>query len=266
LLDLHALTDTTGNTSLTNISVAANIPSLDGQTAPGVPIAPGAVLKGWGVYSTIADTLAELQLTSQDQVDSINGEHWLTTAGSVLGLVHFDAFLPYKSGGRNIAYKQNTGAAPVIAYTLDQYSGPSGAQISKLGQRIILPQVFSGALTANKWGSQVVNPLVQIPAGRYAILGAYCHNMTNYGLVRFTHADFGGKKPGFPVVDPSKAVTRAVAPMNESVFNLYGRQFMALGDIPTFNATSAGTGLTIEMLNITADTPTVNLNIVQVGS
>lgn len=178
---------------------------------------------------------------------------------------NLDAYLPYRSGGRNIYYKQNTGANPIIAYTIDQYANPTGAQVNKLGQRIILPQVFSGALTANKWGTNVVAPTSNIPAGKYALLGAYVHNITNYLGLRFEHANFGGKKPGFPVVDMSKAAARAVLPMNTPIFNLYGLQFLAMGDIPMFEVTSAGTGLTIDAISITADTPTVNVNIVQVG-
>ena len=91
MLDLHALYNGTGSTTLSNISVAANIPSLDGQTNPGVPIGLGAVLKGWGVATTIADTLKECKLISQDQIDSINGEDWNVGAAGVLGIAHFGA-------------------------------------------------------------------------------------------------------------------------------------------------------------------------------
>jgi hypothetical protein len=104
-----------------------------------------------------------------------------------------------------------------------------------------------------------------IPAGKYALLGAYVHAMTDGAIIRFTHADFQGKKPGFPVMDPTKAVARAVAPMGCPVFNMYGAQFMALGDIPVFNCTVQGTGLSIEMLDHIADTPQVNLHLVQLA-
>jgi len=263
MLDLHALTDTTGNVALTLLSTAAKIPANDGQTAPGVPIAPGAKLKGWGIYTTIADTIAEAKLLSQDQIDSINGEYYNPGAASVLGIVHFESVLVYKTGGRLLYYKQNTGAAPVIGYLLDQY-GTNGVP-QEINNNIKLPQVFGGALTANTWGSVAVSPTSQIPAGKYAILGVYVHALTNYALIRFAHADFGGKKPGFPVVDVSKAAARAVLPPQDPVWNLVGRQFVALGDVPVFAATSAGTGLTIEMLSITADTPNVILNLVKVG-
>lgn len=264
MFDYHEIIDTTGSVALTNISLAANIPANDGQTAPGVPIAPGAVLKAWGAYTTIADTLRELKMLSQDQIDSINGEYWNPGAASTLGLAHFDSFLPYRTGGRNIYIRQNTGAAPIHAYTIDQYSTPLGANVNNFGQAIKLPQVFGGALTANVWGSQAVAPTTNMPAGTYALLGAFVHGLTNYAGIRFAHADFGGKKPGFPVVDPSKAAARAVLPMPAPVFNGYGIQFLAMGDVPVFRTTSAGTGLTIEMNSITADTPNVILNLKQI--
>lgn len=265
MFDFHALTDTTGSVTLKNISLAANIPANDGQSAPGVPIAPGAVLKGWGAYTTIADTLMEAKLISQDQVDSINGEYWNPGAAALLGLVHFDSYLPFQKGNRQISVRQNTGAAPIIGYTMDQYSAPGGAAVKSFGQRIILPQVFGGALTANTWGTQAVAPASIIPAGKYGIMGVFVSALTNYAGIRFAHADFGGKKPGFPVVDMTKAAARAVIPMNSPIFNMYGYQFLALGDIPTFNATVAGTGLTLEALSITADTPNVVLNLVQLA-
>ena len=264
MLDLHALYNGTGSTTLSSISVAANIPSLDGQSAPGVPIAPGAILKAWGVATTIADTIKEAKLVSQDQIDSINGEYFNPTSG-VNGIINFDTFLPYRSGGRTISYSQNTGAAPVFAFTLDQYPAPIGANPQKFSQSIKLPQVFGGALTAGAWGSVPVAPTSNIPAGKYAILGAYLSNVTNYALLRFRHADFGGKIPGFPAVDVTKAAARAVLPPGCPLFNMPGLQFIALGDCPTFQATSNGTGLTVDALSITADTPNVVLNLVQLS-
>lgn len=264
MFDLHALYNGTGSVSLSNISVAANIPSLDGQTAPGVPIAPGALLKAWGVATTIADTIKEAKLISQDQIDSINGEYYNPTSG-VQGIVHFDSYLPYRSGGRAISYSQNTGAAPVFAYTLDQYPNPAGALPKDFRANIKLPQVFGGALTAGVWGSVAVAPTVNIPQGKYAILGAYVTNITNYALVRFRHASFGGKIPGFPVTDLSKAVARATAPLMAPVFNSPGAQFMALGDCPVMDVTSTGTGLTVDALSITADTPNIVLNLMQLA-
>ena len=264
MLDLHALADTTGSITLTNISVAANIPANDGQSAAGVPIAPGAILKAWGLLTTIADTLREARLISQDQIDPINGEYWIGGTTSLLGLLHFDAYLPFLRGLRMIYRRQNTAANPVIGYTMDKYPTPSSADVKNFGQTIILPQVFGAALTANTWGTQIVAPASMIPAGRYALLGVYVHALTNYALIRFEHADFGGKKPGFPVVDDSVASARAVTPIWAPVFS-NGAQFLAMGDVPIFNVTVQGTGLTIDMLSITADTPQVMLHLVQLA-
>jgi hypothetical protein len=264
MLDLHALTDG-GSVTLKNISLAADIPALDGQTAPGVPIAPGAVLKCWGAMTTIADTLMELKLISQDQVDSINGEYWNPGAACVLGLQNFDTLLPYSKGGRNISIRQNTGAANIVAYTIDKYPTPVGANVQNFVNMIKISQVFGGALTAVTWGSVAFAPASNIPAGTYGLLGVYVSALTNYALIRFRHADFGGKIPGFPVVDKTKAAARAVVPMGTPIFNMDGFQFLALGDIPIFRVTSAGTGLTIDMLSITADTPNVCMNLVQLA-
>lgn len=263
MLDLHALADTTGSVTLVNMSLAANIPANDGQSAAGVPIAPGAILKGYGFLSTIADAVRATRLISQDQIDPINGEYWIADA-STLGLVHFDAYLPFQKGLRMLYYRQLTGAAPIIGYTMDKYPTPGGADVKTFGQTIILPQVFAGALTANVWGTQVVAPASNMPAGKYALLGVYVTGLTNYALIRFEHADFGGKKPGFPVVDDSVAVARAVTPMWAPVFS-QGAQFLAMGDIPVFNVTANGTGLTIDMLSITAVTPQVMLHVVQLA-
>jgi len=265
MLDLHALVNATGSATLVDISIAANIPANDGQSAAGVPIAPGAILKGWGFKSLAAGVaIEEAQLISQDQIDPINGEHWVGGASSVLLCTYFDAYLPFIRGKRALYYAQDT-AADIAGFTIDKYPTPGGADVKTFGQRIILPQVFGGALTANVWGTQIVAPANMIPAGKYALLGAYVHSMTDGAIIRFVHADFQGKKPGFPVMDPTKAVARAVIPMGCSVFNMYGMQFMALGDIPVFNCTVQGTGLSIEMLDMVADTPQVNLHLVQLA-
>jgi hypothetical protein len=264
MLDLHALTLPAGVAALTDLSVAANIPANDGQSAPGVPIAPGAVLKGWGFQALATCTgLIEAQLISQDQIDPINGEHWKSST-SVLLALYFDAYLPYSRGKRAL-YINSTAQNDVAGYMVDQYPSPVGANVKNFGQMIKLPQVFGGALTANVWGSVVVAPASNIPAGTYALLGVYLGAITDVALIRFEHADFGGKKPGFPAVDETKAISRSVTPMGCPVFNNNGSQFRALGDIPIFRATSAGTGLTIGMLSMVADTPTVTLVLVQLS-
>lgn len=263
MLDLHVLYNATGSTTLSNITAAANIPSNDGQAAAGVPIAPNAILKHWGFMTLIADTLKTIQLVSQDQVDPINGEQLNPGAESTWGIMNVEEYLPFLKAARNLSYAQNTGAAKVAAYTIDQYQAGSQGK-NTLGSHAIIPQVFGAGLTAGAWGSQTFSPTAMPPQGKYAILGAYVSGLTNYGVIRFEHADFKGFKPGFPVVDADLAITRAVAPPNDAIFNLYGRQFVAMGDIPTFNITAQGTGLQIDFYDLVADTPNIMLNLAQV--
>ena len=264
MLDLKALSDPTGSAVLVNISTAAFIPANDGQTAPGVPIAPNAVLKGWGLMSQ-ARGIEEMQLISQDQIDSINGEHWFGGANSLLEIIHFDTYLPFSRGGRNIYYHQVVaGAASVAAYTIDQYPTPNSSGFKNYGQKVMITQLM-GALTADVWGSTPVAPATMIPAGKYALLGAYVHQLTSHAFIRFTHADFQGKTPGFPVVDETKATAIGNEPMDAPLWSRTGTQFVALGDIPVFNVTAQGIGLVIQMLDLTADTPHVTLNLQQVS-
>ena len=264
MLDLHALTVPAGVAALTDISIAANIPANDGQSAAGVPIAPGAILKAWGFVALSTCTgLIEAQLISQDQIDPINGEHWGSSTSVALSL-HFDAHLPFLRGKRAL-HINSTAQNDLAGYTIDKYPTPGGADVKTFGQRIMITQIKVGALTPNVWGTQIVAPANMIPAGRYALLGAYVHALTNHSLIRFEHADFQGKKPGFPVVDESLAVARAVLPMHSPVFSGYGHQFLAMGDIPVFNCTVQGTGLSIQLLSMTADTPEVTLHLVQIG-
>lgn len=242
----------------------------------------GATLRWWGVATLIADTLYRVQMWSQDMFDAPNGEAWNPGGNSTVGLTEFEENLPYVKGARNIGYSQNTAAAKVLGYLIDQFQDPQTAPRANnpgtiLGQHGIYPQVFGGALTAGAWGSVGFAPAAGVvqgasatatvtlpPAGRYAILGAYVHGLTNYGILRFEHADFGGFKPGFPVTDQSLAISRAVNPMSDGIFNLYGRQFVAMGDIPTCRFTAGGTGLQIDFLSLTADTPNVVVNLAQV--
>lgn len=265
MYDLHAIYDSTGNDSaLTLINSTGIIASGDGAAVAGVPIAPGATLKHWGFLTTIADTLNQIKLISQDQIDSINGELWNPGSNSTVGLMNVEEALPFVKAARLLYYEQNTAAAKIAAYTIDQYTAPMGASRQNLGQHVIIPQPKTGALTAGAWGTMSFAPSAVPPAGTYAILGAYVTALTNYALLRFEHADFKGFKPGFPVVDASLAASRAVMPPNDSLFNLYGRQFVAMGDIPTFRITAQSTGLQIDMLSLTADTPNVIVNLAQV--
>jgi hypothetical protein len=238
-------------------------------------MSPQAKLVAWGAFTTVADTLAYLQLLSQDMIDPLNGENLVNGSGSLLQYAFKYTNIPYKLGQRQIKYTQNTGANPIIGWTLDAYPGPAtagrGDQSDKtLPNQILIYNTFT-QLTANTWGTKAYAPATAIPNGKYAILGGWVTGLTNSGLIRFAHADFGAFKPGFPVVDMTNtALANASAAKDPLILN-QGYQFCYLGELagrgqlPVFNVTGAGTGLNIEALAITADTPTVFILIAKVG-
>lgn len=272
MIDLHA-NSSGGGTSLTAISTIAA--GGDGQTVAGVPIAPTPVLAYWGGFTTIADTIKQLQLTTQDQWDPINGENFLPGASSLAGIINKSTWIPYKTGQRNVSMSQNTAGANNIAYYID-YS-PANAPVAAVRLSKHIPNQITlwttlGADTAITWNTgNAFAPTTAIPNGYYAILGCWVNALTNYGLVRFRHADFGLFRPGFPVLDQTNtAVANAVLPKDE--FLLYqGYQFIHLCRMlnapvcPVFRATNAGTGLSFDALTITTDTPMVGINIAKVA-
>jgi hypothetical protein len=273
MLDLHALSSG-GGTSLTNIGTIAA--GGDGQVVAGVPIASGATLVSWGGLTTIADTIKELKLNSQDLLDNPNGLDFLS-GGAALGIKNIYTQLPYGLGQRAIGMSQNTAGANNLGYFLDYYPGPPGII---QGPSLLTGNnategdystTYSGALTAITWKSQAFNPSTAIPAGRYAILGAEVSALTNYALLRFQHADFGPFLPGFPVVDPNVAVARAVAPPDPLLFNYPLYQFSFLSQLlgkpvePIFTVGPGNTGLSFQVIAITADTPQVNIRLMKVG-
>lgn len=165
---------------------------------------------------------------------------------------------------------QNTGAANNMVYWMDWYA--SGAKLpsiqqnryGKAGKNAAYSTTFGGALTAITWGSAVFAPSPLLPAGKYAILGARADALTNYGFIRFQHADFGPYLPGFPIVDTALAAARAT--VGDSLLTLEaGYQFVDLSDIlkqpccPVFTVSAQGTGLTIQAAAITADTPIIEI-------
>jgi len=273
VLDLHAVSSG-GGTSLTTIGTT--LAGQDGQTVAGLPIADNAVLVGWGGLTTIADTIAELQLFSQDQLDPANTEDFTLGAAGVEGIRHVFDYLPFKSGSRVLSMKQNTAGANNIGYYLDYYPqnpprAPQQHEIFGAGNSNWYGSVtFGGALTAITWGSQAFAPTKILPAGVYSIQGCWVAGLTNYGLVRFQHADFGAFLPGIPVIDQTKAAARATVVL-DPIFQRQGYQFSHLSEIlkkpcePTFKVGAQSTGLVIQAAAITADTPIVTLNLVKVG-
>jgi hypothetical protein len=277
VLDLRALSSG-GGTSLTTIGTI--LLGNDGQATAGVPVTPSAnpTLVGWGGMTTIADTIKEIQLVSLDELDPINFMDFNFGASSTIGFHHVHDRLPFVSAARTIKMAQNTAGANNLGYLLDWYSSPGSSQTMTQTQ---LPKygnannwrgtTTSGILTALTWKQTAFSPTTPIPAGRYAILGAWVNALTNYGLVRFRHADFGQFAPGFPAVDlTNPAVAQAVA-IKDALVLEQGYQFVYLSNllgvtaVPVFGVTTAGTGLNLEIAAITADTPQVTLNLAKVA-
>ena len=225
--------------------------------------------------TTIADTIKVLQLLSNDQMDPSNGSQITpgTTTTSLLGIFHDWENIPFHGAVRIITMTQNTGANNNIGYYMDWYNG-GGPSVSLPPTGVAggngIYSITASALTAITWGSNAFSPTKAIPAGKYAILGAWIGNLTNYALIRFIHADWN-YDPGFPITDNSTtALANANIPKDPMFLN-NGQQFTYMSDrlnkpcCPVFSATGAGTGLTIQLAAITADTPQVTLKLAKVG-
>src|SRR2546426_533940 len=236
MLDLHAAS-VTGAATYTTVSTI--LAGNDGASLAGVPVLDGANLVGWGGETTIASPILAIKLTTQDQMDTANAQEHITTAG-VEGIEHFWDNLPSKAQ-RFIAMK--TAAVNTMAHFIDNYAGGNVTQLRKYGKpgkNGLYSQVFGGALTAITWGTVAFAPASAMPPGKYAILGAKVSGLTNYALIRFQHANFGGLYPGFPVLDHTKAAARAVVNL-DNIFQADGYQFVEMGDVlgipccPIFN-------------------------------
>jgi hypothetical protein len=97
--------------------------------------------------------------------------------------------------------------------------------------------------------------------------------MTEPHVVRFSHADFGAYKPGFPLVGSANSAILGWQKGQKDYLQLsQGTQFIAMSEllnkpcIPVFSVSNAGTGLVIESLAGTAtDTPTYTLMLAKVA-
>jgi hypothetical protein len=274
MLDVHATLTTPGAGAVLGNpgAIAVN----DGAQVAGVPLTPAGTLRMWGFNSPTADTINAIRLQSQDMVDPINGITVNLAAASVL-CQYFDyTTLPYKTGARNVQVGTNTGVVAGTGFLIDEYKGRGTVRQcrpSDGGEVMFGGITFGGALTANQWSSQAVAPTTAIPNGKYAILGAFVTALTNVALIRFSHADFQGLKPGFPVRDSELALATAqqVAMRDGLVMTRDGEQFIAMGELlgspqcPVFSVSNAGTGLTVEAIAAQACTPVVNVVLMKVG-
>lgn len=271
ILDVHAGVSAGNVTALTiggGVGATATIPGADDAAVYGVPNAGSdATLMAWGVESIAADTLYETQLTNQDMADPLNGD-WTNhgTTSVILATCNFIS-LPSKNL-RKIAVRQNTGAGLATPYTID-YIKSKGESVSvkRVAFKKVAPTLttFGGALTAQSWGQQAVAPTSPLKAGRYAILGAKARTFTDVGLIRFTHGDFEGQHPGFPVVDSQLSIATSMQLTDRSqIFQEQGTQFVYMSEVsgqpccPVFHV-GESTGLTVEALSVIADTPVVNV-------
>lgn len=273
MLDVHAVTITPGAALV--LGNPGTISTNDGAQVAGVPVRPDAVLRMYGMHSPTADTIANVKLQSQDQVDPINGVTFTPGAASLLNQ-HFDyTTLPYKTGARLLTAGTNTGVVAGNGFLIDEYNGGPVIKGSRCmgGDVMTGALTFGGALTANVWGSQAYAPGTALPNGKYAILGAYVSAIANAALIRFAHADFGFMKPGFPVANYETISTSTWDKVckDDLILGAVGEQFIYLGDVmekamcPVFTVSNAGTGLNIEIISAQADTPVVNLVLAKVA-
>jgi len=280
MLDLHALADGTGSTSLIR---PITIPSGDGQVVAGVPMlgTPGrAVLVAWGAIGLAsANGPKEVALKSNDLNDPPNFSDWKPGGTSLAPYCspHLMERLPYISAARGV-YAAQKAAGLELTFTIDHYQ-PGDVRATGVIQgsrfparRGLYSQAFGGALTAQAWGSVGLTPTYNLPAGRYAILGFTVSAITNVALIRFSHADFGVAKPGCMGVDKFVlSTTLGIIAGDELLSTCDLIQFVRLSEIlgqpqcPVFSAGPNGTGLAIECLDNTADTPTVVLNLAYLG-
>lgn len=277
MLDVHAVTTTPG-LGATLGSAGATPSTNDGCPVAGVPLvsSPGsAVLRMFGFSAPTADTVAALKFVSQDMVDPINGYTIVGNTTSVKTQIYDYMTLPFIKGARQITAGTNTGVVAGHAWYIDDYAAGKCIAGNEVQGGVVLTgsTTFGGALTTNQWGSVAFAPASPIPQGQYAILGAYGRAITNNAMIRFAHADFKGFKPGFPIsnYEVALATAKQLCMNDELMQTADGAQFMYLSKVlnepccPVFTAGPSATGLTIEMIDVQADTPDITLVLAKVG-
>jgi len=275
MLDLHAVVVTPGAVLVLGTGDPTVAPGSDGQSSAGVPIDQGATLVGWGLLAPTADSIARIKLSSQDQPDPVNGVDIADGATSLkVGTFKTDN-LPHKTGVRKLSAGTNVGVVAGAGLLLDLYSKGPCVKGSRHMEGMLSPgtaTTFGAALVANTWGSQPFVPASALPTGKYALLGAYVSALTNVAALRFSHANFGGMKPGFPVVNANLTAALGVQLCDKTPLWIeQGMQFVTLGEelgvpcCPVFSVTSNGTGLSIEAIAAQACTPVVSLLLAKVG-
>ena len=273
MLDLHANLTTPGLVLVGGIGPGV-VAAGDGQTNPGVPLDDNAELIAFGFLAPTADSISRIKLSSTDLPDPTNGIQNAPGATSlILGTFQY-AKVPYKGGQRVLTASTNVGVVAGTGLLLDNYPGNcvmgNRAGVNMVGQEVAT--TFGAALVANTWGAMAWAPANPLPAGKYAILGAYCSAITNVAAIRFRHNSFGGKTPGFPVVNSNLSCILGIQLCDKNpIWFDSGYQFVSIGEMlgipscPVFTVTNQGTGLTIEMIAAQACTPVVSLLLAKVG-
>ncbi len=272
MLDIHAINGVPGAALTLGNAFSVVAPGGDGAANAGVPIKPGAVLRGWGALSIPANTIAHVKMSSLDMFDPVNGEDYITGVASLLNLFLAYDRLKFEKAARFVYMGTNTGTAGATAWTMDEYS--EGPVIADADNVVVCPATtFGSASVLGTWNSQPFTPAVALPAGSYAIMGALVSGISYGGLLRFNHTDFLGFAPGFPVVNYEIISTSSwdkIYP-DDLLNGQTGWQFLALSksigrpQCPVFRSTSAGTGLVLQYLAQATDTPVVSLVLAKVG-
>jgi hypothetical protein len=230
----------------------------------------------WGSSGLIANTILNTRLISQDCVDPINGEEVSLGATSLTNLFYKLTNIPYKTGARLVQQTTNTAQTDTsIGGLLDWYNGGPVANPGYCAPNVIaIPQTQGAANVVNTWVATGIAPATAIPNGKYAILGAYNSLSVDPIWLRFSHADFSGLTPGFPVGASSFASDILGHQKVNGGHPLMtdGYQFVDLSTItgkpccPVFTVSNAGTGLQQQVLAaVVTDTPRLSVNIAKVG-
>jgi hypothetical protein len=276
MLDLHSVYDSTGSTDTIVAENNSNavIPTNDGATTIGVSPFNNAVLVAFGAQSLNggAQGIVSVGLQGNNIVDPTNKMQFTATGTDVMAVKSIMTQVGYSNGPNLVNYAQEA-AGIITTHKLDLVQGPActGGSYTPAGQAIY-PATFS-QLTAGAYGSKSFAPTNAPPIGRYAVLGAWVSALTAGAALRFDHTDFKGAKPGFPVVDYATAALTPSQIQGGGVFSpeAQGYQFvwlsqkLGVASCPVFTVQGQGTGLNIQCIDGTADTPTVILNLQKVG-
>ena len=278
--DLRGLYGTGGTT----LSAIGTLLTTDGASVAGMPLKGDAVngtptMIVWGIQNLIADTHRELQMLSADQFDARNGEYDILGASAVINDKSYFTRIPFKGGVRTPSIRSNTAAGKPLVYMIDNY--PMGSYpttrcglVNAYQQKV--NQTLSAATAQTAWVATGVAPTTPLKAAKYAILGATINAVTDHAVIRYSHADFNGYKPGFPISDTTNTLGDAannaqLASMPRNLFDFWaGYQFVMMDQYagtgcPVFQASSAASGLSIEIADTAADTANVTTYLAVVG-